>query len=499
MRPFHYHRSRTHGFMFASDEGALLGHPHVPRTLDEGRIADAIFGELEAYDLTSTFHTEILRLPPAHTLIATGGRLTLARYWKHEPQPPLRLKSDEAYRDSFREVLNEAVSCRMRGGATTTFMVSGGLDSSSSAALARERLQTEGKLLQTVSAVSGDRDSCIETRCARAFGYLPGVSPRFAELDNLGPILPELVALYSAPLSPFDRHNALLRAVYLTARKNGARAVIDGVGGDLVLSDGGYLAYLLQNGRLTTAWREARAAYQFWGRGANAYQRLYGAAKSAFVPSWSRPWIRQIKRLTNNGREDWQGSLIDPAFAAGVCLDERLMQGRQQSGMTAPPGSSARRAGSVFRIHNVAARERYEREAARIGIEPRDPFLDVRVIEHCLTLPVELMVRSGWTKFILRDAMVDRLPDVIRWRKGRKHLGWDFTKTVVRTSKEMVAELFEKDCAAVTPYVRMEPVQQLLCDFRRGAGLQKQQEDDFYKISQLARFISTRPMSGEGC
>jgi asparagine synthetase B (glutamine-hydrolysing) len=150
-------------------------------------------------------------------------------------------------------------------------------------------------------------------------------------------------------------------------------------------------------------------------------------------------------------------------------------------------------------MHNVAARERYEREAARIGIEPRDPFLDVRVIEHCLTLPVELMVRSGWTKFILRDAMENRLPDVIRWRKGRKHLGWDFTRTVVRTFKDMVAEQFEEDCATVAPYVRMEPVQQLLCDFRRGAGLQKQQEDDFYKIVQLARFISARPMSGERC
>jgi asparagine synthase (glutamine-hydrolysing) len=143
-------------------------------------------------------------------------------------------------------------------------------------------------------------------------------------------------------------------------------------------------------------------------------------------------------------------------------------------------------------MHNVAARERYEREAARIGIEPRDPYLDVRVINFCLSLPVELIVRNGWTKFILRDAMADRLPDVIRWRKGRKHLGWEFSRTVMAASRFALSEAFESDFRLVAPYLRTGAVRQLFHDFRGGAELTKQQAADFYNIALLARFVSAR-------
>jgi asparagine synthase (glutamine-hydrolysing) len=490
MRPFHYHWSRESGLLFASDENALLGHPDVNRTLDEGRIADAIVGELEAFDLSSTFHKDIRRLPPAHTLIATPQRVTISRYWQYEPTSLLKLKSDADYSEALRGVLDEALLCRMRGSSTTQFMVSGGLDSSTSAALARHHSLPHGNPIRTVSAIGPDMQGCIETRCARAFAELPGVEPRFAALDSLETLLPDLINLSLSPLSPFDNHNALLRAVYLTARQSGARAVVDGVGGDLVLNDGGFLSYLLQKGRLITALRESSAAYQFWGRGAKANQRLYDAAKATYIPSWSRPWIRAIKRYAGKEQRGWTDSLIDPSFAVAVRLDERLAHGRRR--VEHPAGSSARRAQALFHIHNVAARERYEREAARIGIEPRDPYLDLRVIEFCLSLPVELIVRNGWTKFILRHAMEDRLPDVIRWRKGRKHLGWEFSRTVMAASREALSETFEKQFSSVTPYVRRAAVERLFHDFRRGAELTKQQMADFYNIALLARFISAR-------
>jgi asparagine synthase (glutamine-hydrolysing) len=65
--------------------------------------------------------------------------------------------------------------------------------------------------------------------------------------------------------------------------------------------------------------------------------------------------------------------------------------------------------------------------ASALAIEPRDPFLDVRVVQFCLSLPPEQLQAGGWPKLILRRAMRGLLPEPVIWRAGKEHLGWTFT------------------------------------------------------------------------
>ena len=44
------------------------------------------------------------------------------------------------------------------------------------------------------------------------------------------------------------------------------------------------------------------------------------------------------------------------------------------------------------------------------SIEARVPFLDVRLVEFAFRLPGAAKIRNGWTKAILRDALVDEIP-----------------------------------------------------------------------------------------
>jgi asparagine synthase (glutamine-hydrolysing) len=80
----------------------------------------------------------------------------------------------------------------------------------------------------------------------------------------------------------------------------------------------------------------------------------------------------------------------------------------------------------------TAARERYDRVASAAAIEPRDPFMDLRVIRFCLSLPWEQLQSGGWPKIILRRAMAGVLPSSVLWKKGRDHLGPDFTREILR-------------------------------------------------------------------
>ncbi len=461
MRPFHYYHSDTTGFVFASDAQALLALPAVPCCINEGRIADALVDGLEGIDLCSTFYNDVYRLPPAHILTVTPAGLCIKRYWTFELPSELRLSSDEAYAEAFLDVFTNAVKSRLRGGGTTAAMLSGGLDSGSVVAVARSILANDGQPpLRTFSAVGPEHSACKETRSIYAAAGMTGIEPHFVDYRALGNLTSHLAKLFLNPPTPFDTHMTLPRAVYLAAHLAGARAVLDGVAGDSVLSDGGYLPFLLRRGRFKTAASEAFAARRFWGDDVSPALLLLQSAQTAITPDWARRLRRRFAGSRHIAREALQRSIISPEFAQRVRLLERFELACAQRATEVDPGSATRRASGIFEFHRTAARERYEREAARVGIEPRDPFLDLRVISFCVSLPAQQMLADGWPKIVMRRAMAGRLPEAVRWRRGKQHLGWAFTNAVMDTQRDQLRNAAPGALESVAPYVDIEPMKE---------------------------------------
>ena len=169
-------------------------------------------------------------------------------------------------------------------------MLSGGIDSGSVVAVAGScwRPSTAGRLL-TFSAVSRSGDADAETRAIHAALTMGGLDPTtvsYAELDDL---LPELEQLMWDMDEPFDGSMTLIRAVYIAARRKGLRMLLDGVGGDTVLSEGRRLARLLRAGHWRTAYREATEQNRFWKGAYPPRRQLLGSARPAFVPDSRAP------------------------------------------------------------------------------------------------------------------------------------------------------------------------------------------------------------------
>jgi asparagine synthase (glutamine-hydrolysing) len=57
------------------------------------------------------------------------------------------------------------------------------------------------------------------------------------------------------------------------------------------------------------------------------------------------------------------------------------------------------------------------------SVESRLPFLDYELVEFAVNCPLSVKLRDGWSKWILRNALVDTLPGKIRLRKTK--LGFD--------------------------------------------------------------------------
>jgi len=411
---------------FASEPQAVLLAQGVPRQINEGRIADFLENYLECIDYTETFFEQVFRLPPAHCLTVDATGLTLRRYWELTPGPELKLSSDEAYAQAFLEVFTQAVQCRLRSNGPVGSMLSGGMDSGSVVAVASWLLGKAGTgPLHTFSAVGPDAETCIETRTARASQTMPGLAPQEVNHAELEPWADDLIRLTKASAEPFDAHMVLPRAMYLAAQRSGVRVMLDGVTGDTVLTDGSQLARLLRRGRLWQAWREARGLENFFGVG-RGFGVMIGGLREAIVPDW----LRRVRAKWQARRDHLpKGPLLGPEFAQRVDLADRVARDRA----CAPIGmadQATQRIRGITGTRMIPGRERYDRVAASCGIEPRDPFMDIRLVQFCLSLPPEQAMRDGWRKMILRRAMSGLLPDTVRWRKGKEHLGGHFILSV---------------------------------------------------------------------
>ena len=432
---YHYHPGL---FAFATETEALLSLPDVPKRINDGRIADYL-DDLEGLDFTSTFFEDVFRLPPAHSLTVSDEGLSMRPYWKLGPGPQLRLGSDEEYAQAFLEVFTEAVRCRLRSTGSLGAMLSGGMDSSSVVAIASRLLASQDAgPLKTFSAVGPNPDTCIETRSVEAALTMPGLDPVKVDYSDLDESLDDLIRITRQSSEPFDQMT-LVRAVNLAAHRAGVKVLLDGVGGDVALTASNRIADHLQHLRFRAAWREARAEQRFWGIPGFATRNLLEATWSLLIPSSIRKLRHHILWLAMThlaGRP----RLMSANLARKVNRYTRWRKFRSHLGY-AHLTDAERRAQSIRHPHLTVGRERYDREASKVAIEPRDPFLDIRLLQFCLSLPGSSFQQDGWPKLLLRRAMEGILPNEVIWRRGRTHLGWDFKQSLFASWPDWEAEM----------------------------------------------------------
>ncbi len=429
MRQLIHHHRAGHLFAFASEADAIARHPDIPREINELRIADYL-EDMESADLTSTFFRGTFRLPPAHALTLADGQLTIWRYWHPDPPQILRLGSDAAYSEALRAVLGEAVEARLRSPKPVGAMLSGGMDSGSVAALGAQWLKHQGAPpLPTFSAATSD-PGCVESRAIRLAQRIDHIDPHTILLEDMADYGAELARLTWDSSEPFDGHMAMVRAVYMAARKAGHKVVLDGVGGDTTLQADNMIAYHLRAARLTQAWHEAAGEARFWGEDWPAHRTFISGARYAFIPQVLRDLRGKVEQSRIARNMDAK-SLLAPEFARRIMIGRRRAQNKAHVAVRTD-GACRDRRRLALHPYIILGRERYDRVAAQQGIEPRDPFMDRRVVDFCLSMPPEQLQQNGWAKFVLRKAMAGLLPDGVRWRLGKQHVGGLFLTELAR-------------------------------------------------------------------
>jgi asparagine synthase (glutamine-hydrolysing) len=227
-KPLFVHRS-ARAIAFASEPAALLADPEIPREPDPAGLAAALV--LHGVPAPRTAFRAIEKLRPGHWLRATEGRIDEGCYWRPSFAPG-SLAPREAVPE-LRRALRHAVATRLAADAPVGLLLSGGLDSSGVAAIARE-VMGESPLHAFTAAVAapGFDES---TAAARLAAHL-GLTHRIV---RVGPdcldTLPLLVERFGEPHA--DPAALALHALARVAAGE-VKAALTGDGGDELF--GGY-------------------------------------------------------------------------------------------------------------------------------------------------------------------------------------------------------------------------------------------------------------------
>ncbi|MEM8808780.1 MAG: lasso peptide isopeptide bond-forming cyclase [Cyanobacteria bacterium P01_G01_bin.38] len=489
VKPFYYSYQADHSFSFASEIKALLALPQIPHRINEVRLGDYL--ALMMNDKTITSYCDILRLPPAHSLLVSPSELKLWSYWSLNPDYELKLDSDEAYAEAFQKIFTEAVRCRLRSAFSLGAHLSGGLDSSSITCVARQLLaDSEDTTLHTFSNIFDDVPECDERPYINAVLEQGGLTPHYVQADQFGPLADTKdIWQYEdeALLGPSHSYPWHLNRA---AQQAGVRIVLDGLDGDTTVSHGiARLTDLAHQGDWKTFCEEAYGVAKNFGESSRSILKNYGFPT---LQKWgeTRQWLPLFKaiqvihahfgisrkqmlrsfglkplfsELTQRFRSNniqatpvkvAYPKLVKPSFAEKINLDCRI----QANDQTSPASSTPREQHWQSLNHGVLALilEQLDRCAAAFSLEVRHPFMDKRLVEFCLALPAEQKLNQGWTRMVLRRAMTDILPDSVQWRGGKANMTANLVHGLQVRDRKQLDDIMLNQLDIVEPYINLD-------------------------------------------
>ena len=401
-KPFHYVHVPGKLFAFASEIKALWAARVVERRVHDEMLA--LYTEYDQVDVgEQTFYDGVLRLPQAHYLLLRAGAPPVKRrYWDIDLRSQENGKPDQWYAEQFREVFFDSVRLRLRSDVPVGSSLSGGLDSSTVVTV-MDRVLPEGAVQKTFSARFDDpaRD---EGKWIERVTAATNVEPHAVWPTGEG-MFEELAKVFWHQEEPFLSSSIYAQwCVMRLAREHNVTVLLDGQGADEMLA--GYHWYF---DALSDDLLKRLDVYGYWNL-RKSYKGLHGQ-------SLSRPPLRRIiKRIVPRNLR--RGSRALPGFRKDLPEVEAVQPSypdefRRVSELRKILWWSTTRQGLVELLRYA------DRNSMAHSREVRLPFLDHRLVEFVFSLPDRLIIKGGWTKWILREAFRGIVPEAISFRADK--------------------------------------------------------------------------------
>jgi asparagine synthase (glutamine-hydrolysing) len=395
-----------------------LAHPAVKPALNLQALRQYLSFDYVPAPLT--IYCGINKLPAAHRLTLESGEVKIDRYWHLNYTTTEPVPSEREAADHLRELMADAVRMRLVSDVPLGVLLSGGVDSSTIAALA---VRASSEAVKTFS-ISFAEASFDESAYARGVAKFLGTDHHEERLSaNLAAnLVSEIGAWMDEPFS-----DPSLVPTYLLSRftRKHVTVALGGDGGDELFA--GYPMY----------------AGHRW---AEVYKHVPGFLRRGLI----EPVVRSLPVKTKNLSFDYKALKFITGARYDTVTRHHIWFGSftpdQQQQLLTPAAlaatdseiyAEARQIAEecnnddlVTRMQSVDTRlylaedilTKVDRASMAVSLEVRAPFLDPRVAEFAASLPCNYKLRGMKTKYILKKAVRDLLPGFVT-RRGKKGFG----------------------------------------------------------------------------
>ncbi len=398
IKPFYYIHQNNQ-FVFCSEIPPLLSFLGNKIEANYQSIFDYLVFNRTDQNQT-TFFANVKKLQHGQCLKIENKEVTIYNWYKLRD----KVKQSEGFKsaDEFKTCFEAAVKLRLRSDVPIGVCLSGGLDSSSIVSTLTNILGV--KNLNTFSAVYEKGETGDETEFIKMYEktveHMHYVTPNAESLQN---DLYDFIKTHAEPIpstSPYAQYKVMQLA------KGKVVVTLDGQGADEHLAGyhyffGFYFKDLFRHFKWITLLQEI---YYYL----KIHKSTYALKTFVFflLPNSfkTKGRINEKKYLNKDFKLKYSsGNGIVSSLYSSAGLEEALLDHFE------------------FKLEHLLKWE--DRNSMRFSLEARVPFLDFNLVEKSLATAGNRKIKKGTTKFILREAMKNVLPEKIRLRQDKIGFG----------------------------------------------------------------------------
>jgi asparagine synthase (glutamine-hydrolysing) len=452
-KPLYYCRLPQGGIVFGSEIKAILQHPEVRREPSLTAIDRLL--TLHYVPSPDTAFAGIERIPPAHWLSWRQGRVESRRYWRLDYEDKLRAPEQEL-REELLRLLRESVKIRLESEVPLGAFLSGGIDSSAVVAFAAEASSAP---LNTFS-IGFESAHHDESKYARMVASRFGTNHRELFAGSGTPdLIDDIVWHYD---QPFGDSSAIPSFQVARLTQPHVTVVLNGDGGDE--SFAGYDRYQLSR--------------------FSSYFQLPGLLRAGL-----QGMARHAAPLLGRSRRLLHGSVRDPydayfATLVGLHPDQRswLYSDSLMAHITGEPLAPLKYMQSNHHramldsmldtdVNNYLPDDllvKMDVATMAHSLEGRSPLLDHKVMEFMARVPANLKLHNGESKYLLKSALRNILPDEILNRR-KMGFGVPLGHWLRENLRDMLVDTVLSDRALARGYFRPIAVREMVNKLLEGS------------------------------
>ncbi len=402
--------------IFGSELKALLAVPGVERELDYQALdAYLSFGYVPS---PLSIFKHVRKIPPAHAALHSSKGFTSWRYWQLDFNSRKMAMDEHETVEELSEIFDDSVRRRLISDVPLGAFLSGGVDSS--AVVASMAMQNEGHAVKTAAvgfSVKEYNELQFAAKVAEKYGT--DHSEFVVEPDALG-IMEKLVWHFDEPFA--DSSAVPTYYVSRMARKK-VTVALSGDGGDEAFA--GYVKRYAMTAFEDRIRRKIPSLFRasLLGGLAAVYPRWDNMPRplrlKAFLGNLSRGMEEAYCRdmsfyfLPEDKRKLYRPGLAEKTREADVC--QTLVRYFDQ--YSGPDAVSRAQYVDTMTYLPEDILVKVDRMSMANSLEVRSPILDHRFLEFAASLPSELKLRNGESKYVFKKMNQARLPQDILYRR----------------------------------------------------------------------------------